>query len=511
MIKVLFVDDEILAMEYLKGMIDWEANGFTVVGLALTGKKALEIFDREKPQVVISDIKMSGMDGLELTRELKKRNPEAAVLLLSAYRDFEYAKKGIEYGVTNYLLKHELCEEKLLEELEKIRGKLAQGKRRKDIYQKYFAKQLIYHQTELSAEEEKELGNRFSLMLLQKNSLFRGGVFVEQEWTGEEKKGILEKLESSGEGVVYLAEEQLNAGHLVILYRIENMTSQYEVISSIERTARSLGDCLAELCGGTFNLIYSEEIRRGEISTVFQKMSRLVRGSAFWRPDGIYCMSRLPEPEEEEKISWNDKAGELKRMIREGDGRLEDYIGYLFDLTRLPRQNLRALRELVYVLENLLREVESQEGVVCEYGECGGCKIGDIQKYYAACAVTLADAIRAGENRKYSRLVQDIIRYIRKNYEKNLSLEALGTEFGMNGVYLGQMFKKETGVTFLKYVTNYRMEEAKRLLLEGSRNVSEVAELTGYPNSRYFSQIFLKNVGVSPQEYRRNGEQKAGK
>lgn len=134
MIKVLFVDDEVMAMDYLQNMISWEKEGFSVVGHARSGKKALEIYDREKPDIVISDIKMTGMDGLELTKRLKEKNPDVVVILLSAYRDFEYAQKGFEYGVSNYLLKHELCEEKLIEELKKAKERLkANGRKRKFI------------------------------------------------------------------------------------------------------------------------------------------------------------------------------------------------------------------------------------------------------------------------------------------------------------------------------------------------------------------------------------------
>ena len=108
MTDIMLVDDEVLALEYLKNMVDWERNGYHVVGCATSGKKALELFDRTHPQIVISDIRMPGTDGLELTRQIKEKDKETVVILLSAYRDFDYAQKGIRYGVSNYLLKHEL-------------------------------------------------------------------------------------------------------------------------------------------------------------------------------------------------------------------------------------------------------------------------------------------------------------------------------------------------------------------------------------------------------------------
>lgn len=136
MTDIMLVDDEVLALEYLKNMVDWERNGYHVVGCATSGKKALELFDRTHPQIVISDIRMPGTDGLELTRQIKEKDKETVVILLSAYRDFDYAQKGIRYGVSNYLLKHELSSELILKELEEVKEKLERAGNKKKIYQK---------------------------------------------------------------------------------------------------------------------------------------------------------------------------------------------------------------------------------------------------------------------------------------------------------------------------------------------------------------------------------------
>lgn len=115
----------------------------------------------------------------------------------------------------------------------------------------------------------------------------------------------------------------------------------------------------------------------------------------------------------------------------------------------------------------------------------------------------ISETIQERTEKKYSNIVVDMMRYINKNYCREISLESLGEEFQMNGVYLGQIFKKETGTTFLKYLTALRIEEAKRLLAQGDKNVSEVSEIVGYKTSQYFSQIFIKNVGMKPQEYKK--------
>ena len=114
MIKVMLVDDEVLAVQYMEQIIDWEKEGYQIVGSAFGGRQAIEMYDKYHPDIVISDIRMPGMDGLELTKKLKEKDKEVTIILMSAYKDFEYAKKGIQYGVSNYLLKHEIQEETIL-------------------------------------------------------------------------------------------------------------------------------------------------------------------------------------------------------------------------------------------------------------------------------------------------------------------------------------------------------------------------------------------------------------
>ncbi len=503
MIKVLFVDDEILAMEYLQSLVSWEEHGYQVVGHALNGRKALEIFEKENPQIVISDIKMVGMDGLELTKQLKTRNPDVAVILLSAYKDFEYAQKGIEYGVSNYLLKHELCEEKILEELGKVADKLRNGEKRKKIYHRYFVRQLIYNREDSTADYENELGNRFFMLLLQKNPDFCDGTFNNKCWEVEEIHIITTTAEETGEGIEYLAEERLGESHLILLFKISDINSKYIVTKEIERMSRKIMDVLTDFTEDSFNLIYSDEIRKSEISFAFQTMSRLIHYAVFWKAGRMYALNRLPVPEENEKIDWNEKEKELKEIVYKEQGHLEDYIEYLFETVNFPVQDLQALKELIYMLENLLRQIENQENLSLEREKKQQGKVKAIQDYYMDCYCRISEKLQEREDKKYSRIVNSILQYIKRNFDKELNLEILGEEFEMNGVYLGQIFKKETGYTFLKYLTACRMEAARKLLTEGKYNIAEVSEMVGYRSSQYFSQIFMKNVGTTPQEYRK--------
>lgn len=505
MTDIMLVDDEVLALEYLKNMVDWERNGYHVVGCATSGKKALELFDRTHPQIVISDIRMPGTDGLELTRQIKEKDKETVVILLSAYRDFDYAQKGIRYGVSNYLLKHELSSELILKELEEVKEKLERAGNKKKIYQKYFMNQLIYHRVTAEELDESIPGNRFFLLLLHKRNPVIQGQFAEARWTEEEQEAVRNILEESLENIVfYAADVQITENNWILLYRIENIASKYMVNSLILRKCHQIADQLEQCLQMHFNMVYSYEITPEEISETFRTISRQIRYSVFWEDEAICAMEKMPE--KEKKAIWGEQIRILREAIYGSEKELEKQIEAIF-FGILEKEDLENCRTLLPSLSNLL-------GELCESENCKEIDlkkplytICEIEQYYRRNFLYIQQKCARKAQLGYSRTVLDIMNYIEKNYQQELSLEVLGEKFHMNGVYLGQIFKKETGQTFLKYLTNVRIAEAKRLLREENCTVAQTAELVGYRTSQYFSQIFMRNVGMKPQEYKKQREE----
>ncbi|MEF2879270.1 MAG: response regulator [Blautia sp.] len=511
MIKIMLVDDEVLALNYLRNLVDWEKLGFEITGCASSGKKALEMYERSRPDVVISDIKMVGMDGLELAMRLKEKDPQLIFLLLSAYQDFEYAKKGIQYGVKNYLLKHELSEETLEKELEQIKEHYYKNSKREKVYQKYLASQLIRNQGNETGKELSTLGNRFCLVMVQRSSRFCDGTLHDTEFTSD----VLERLERKAETpeqdiLYYVSDVSITGNTVVILYRIDNTASKYLINTLIDQKCRSIKDAWKEAAKGELRILYSEEISQREISSVFRKMAGQIRYSSFWKED-VCALYKLPQIIPEERVSWGRQLDDLREAVYKNSTEIQEMLVYLFEQVNFPYGRLEGLRELIHLLEQMLCEIEEKEGFIREKRQENCYRLKDIQKYYVTHYVLAAEKIRETEDKKYSKTVVDILRYIRKNYQQELNLDILGDVFQMNGVYLAQIFKKEVGTTFLKYLTGLRMEAAKRLLESGECNITEAAEKVGYKSGQYFSQIFLKNVGMKPQEYRKWSREKERK
>ena len=211
-------------------------------------------------------------------------------------------------------------------------------------------------------------------------------------------------------------------------------------------------------------------------------------------------------PEKEKKAIWGEQIRILREAIYGSEKELEKQIEAIF-FGILEKEDLENCRTLLPSLSNLL-------GELCESENCKEIDlkkplytICEIEQYYRRNFLYIQQKCARKAQLGYSRTVLDIMNYIEKNYQQELSLEVLGEKFHMNGVYLGQIFKKETGQTFLKYLTNVRIAEAKRLLREENCTVTQTAELVGYRTSQYFSQIFMRNVGMKPQEYKKQREE----
>ena len=435
MIDIMLVDDEVLALEYLKNMVDWERNGYHVVGCATSGKKALELFDnRQGARYVICLHHKDAVDGdiwvmivgnnqAGFTISFEK-DKETVVILLSAYRDFDYAQKGIRYGVANYLLKHELSAELILKELEEVKEKLERAGNKKKIYQKYFMNQLIYHQVTAEELDESIPGNRFFLLLLHKRNPVIQGEFAETRWTEEEQEAVRNILEESLENIVfYAADVQITENNWILLYRIENTASKYMVNSLILRKCHQIADQLERCLQIHFNMVYSYEITPEEISETFRTISRQIRYSVFWEDEAICAMEKMPE--KEKKAIW----GEQIRMLREAtygsEEELERQIEAIFSGIR-EKEDLEDCKTLLPSLSNLL-------GELCESENCKEINlkeplytIREMEQYYCRNFSYIQQKCARKARLGYSRTVLDMIDYIEKNYPQELSLELLG-------------------------------------------------------------------------------------
>jgi len=514
MIQVLLVDDEVLAINYLKNMIDWNEMGFEIIGEATNGKKALEIYLEKKPQLVISDIKMPIMDGLELTKHIMENGNKAKVLLTTAYKDFEYAKEAIKYGVSNYLLKHEINKNTLTEELEKVKKEIDKDRQIDKIVRARFIKNIFegnYHLGEIDDFDRSKLGEKFVLLVIKTDKSY---FFSDKN--NDKAKGEFRLIDSLNqvsipldEKMKYITNLEINNDICVILLGIDEIYSELKLAQLLYEFIGALQENIKETYQNTISVVVTGYKTIDELADAFREASNAIRYTVFKGKESFLGLDKLPIIRPDQQLDLEDYHSRLMTCTREADSEgVNPIVIELFEKLTAPYWNLSELRHVTIRLNRDLSKLAEEYNMMHDEDDDTSFSVSEIKDYYITKYERYIKHIGKLSKAQYSKPVQNVIEYIIKHYNQEICLEDMGEEFGLNGIYLGQLFKKEVGITFLKYLTNYRIEGAKKLLITGKYNVSEVAERVGYKTAQYFSQIFYKAAGIKPQEYKNWGERK---
>lgn len=523
MLKVIIADDERLICRLVQALGDWEALDMEVAGLAENGLEALELIERERPDILITDIRMPGCDGLELIRRAKELRPELEIVIISGYAHFEYAQTAIRYGVGNYLLKP-IKKDELMETLRKMKERCEERTAGREVGEARYKK---------SQNDLKRLRNSLidDLMSAQPPVLTNQILKETYYFDFSEGQAFLVKLDcragafgNSAEVVREKVQEILNAG-------LKGLCS--DVIF-----------CFRGYTG--YGLLSCDSDRREQVRKAFRFcLGQLEAGNGMFGP--VRFSAALGD--------WTGEAGHLPASLRgaqdalaerliEGPGRLFEHVPRA---SGLPVQEIldRYARDMEHAIETLnVREaaeaVEAmQERALNQEGVCGreifGLVLsagrlfiarmvhGDAQKaqrefdqdlYQCADSRELFELlsrrqeellmVAEGERQnEASRPIRMAKQYVMQHFQDPITLEEVCEAAGFSASYFSSLFKKETGEGFAKYLTRVRMEEAKTLLRETNLPVSEICERVGYSDRKHFTHTFHRATGLNPAEYRK--------
>lgn len=531
MLKVFLVEDEFVIREGIKNNVDWKANGYEFCGEASDGELAFPMIQKLKPDIVITDIRMPFMDGLILSRLIKKEMPWIEILILSGYEEFEYAKEGIQIGIAGYLLKP-ISGEELLKEVNNLSVKIKEKNQEREIRKKY----------------EKEMEENF---LKARKDLFQYLV------TGE--KSVAELLEMADNLSIDLSSLWYN----IVLIKIQSMN----------HADREYSDSLVEI---------EEKLKQLEDKDCVLTFDRNLEGKAF--------LFKADTKEELEKIQNNyiDKAKEIlmnyrhvryfggigepvnrlrelpfsfekashafahRYLVKESlfvNSNETDKRRYLeneeFNISNVnPKQldrgkileflKLGESTEVIYFVEeffkglgihvmksNLFRQYITMDVYFCVVDFVEGLRIDRLEieqpdivsgvlqskesaMEYVVRIIKKAIALREkAVSCKYGDIVDEVMQYIQKNYaQEELSLNLLASHVNFSPNHLSMIFSQQTGKTFIKYLTDYRMNKAKELLRCSGKRSSVISMEVGYRDPHYFSYLFKKTQGMTPTQYR---------
>ena len=488
--SILLVDDDFLVRSYLSQLIDWEANGYMLAGMARDGSEALEMTEKLHPDLVVADIDMPVMNGIELLQEYKKWRKAPRIVMLSCHDDFEYVKEAMKLGADEYLLKDAITPEKLLHVLQELLPEGADEENNATMTEEQVQKQLLnlLEGTALSCEVIAPN----AVLAVRLTDYEETMAYQPLERREKFYQTFVQTCESVYKEGVKLKGVHVRGGLFAVLCEFVSGVGKQrqqlflqEVATTLLREAERHFD-LAVKIGVSDSTEYSTEI------AACWNSAKNALGYAFYQRESIFYV-------------W-----QYRRMGEILPRAAADFLRDAEDFT--ARRDRNALNRLLQqTLDAFLKE-QTREDLVAGWLHRADRKLGIetrpmpktfddlremVQVYTAACEEMLPDT------EQYSEGVADTICYLKEHYREDISLSDAARAVHLTTTYLSYVFHKETGITFSEYLQSCRINRAKDLLEHTEERVREIGALVGYRDNRHFSKVFKKATGVTPQEYRR--------
>ncbi len=538
MLKVFLVEDECVVREGIKNNVDWSANGFDFCGEAADGELAYPMIMDRKPDIIITDIKMPFIDGLELTRLVRDELPHARIIILSGHEEFQYAREAIKLGVSEYLLKpingadlmesvKRVADSIMVEKNEKIYLKKYQEEMKENIYHQhrlFFKKIMGNHLSSVEIfERSKELGLDlnglvFKVMIIKSDALNPRHIDGKESDNPELLSSILAEIKQ-----VILIEKGIAGNVLLIKADSEEKLQEVEeeFLEKYIALAREAG---MELTGGIGLVIH----RISDIGRSYQEAekayaSRFTKYKYKNRISEIYDASTYGQQSKEGLAVFD--ARELchidlkKTELFLKQGNLSDINHFIDDILQEIEEVRQSQLFTQYILMDFylttLKFVEnlSEDEAFLMKHQMDESKLNQLSGESASIESyihdLLKDAILLRDSRhedKYAHLIHMAKKYIEENYARDdLSLNDLAAHVGLSPNHFSTVFSNTTGKSFIRYLTDVRVGEAKTLLKCTDMRCSNIAQMVGYKDPHYFSFLFKKEEGLSPMQYRGEG------
>lgn len=507
--RILIVEDEVMIREGLARLIK-SHTGHTVIGEAANGQEGLALALRFKPELIITDIRMPVMDGLEMIEKLYDMNLHIRAVILSGYSEFDYAKKAIRFGAEDYLLKP-LAAEDIVGVLERIEKKLEAEERKNAGTPGQCIKELVYGDP-VSEEESRRIKTLCGFESARYFQLYIG-------YTGGAPIGYEEEIVSKWEQI----KEQLQAVTLHVAS--DKMRRQILCMAALPDN----GESPVLLCRAVERRIIRPYRQRSERAVWamadidgFEHIGDGAREAALLLKESMPLTDgELLTRERMDRIQWKefrfpaDICTNIRGALCRGDLEAareagEEFIRYMEDGPYREQEIRQAYLKAVYLFLDTIREIDGDTYTQLQNADL-----------LSKCteAVTLREmeqSCRDGLQLLCSphRVKEDIsnytikraINYIREHYQEGITLEEVAGSLGITPEYLSTLFNREMGENFSAFLRKFRISHAKRLLKGTDMKVYEIAEAVGYTDPKYFARVFKDELGISPGDYRQLGQ-----
>jgi len=524
MYKLMVVDDEQLAIESVKYIVENEINNIEVTQTARTGREAIEKARLSNPDIVLMDIRMPGINGLEAIQEIQKTNKKIVFIIVSAYEYFEFAKQAVELGVKEYLTKP-VNKMRLIETLEIVTAQLDEERRKYDreletrekmekmltmVEHSFIYSLLLSEGHKVDIERYKDLFN----INTKKGYIF---ILTFKGLSGGKSDKI--KLGDSVQNQVFYSYFKDNLKYKVrcmvgpvildrvVVYVSETNEDEYdqrvESIGLLEEMIKKLKD--------KFQIEFKigiGRIRKDEdIVISYQEALKALNFADYGQAahiEDIYARSDDSVYEifsEEQKILNAIQRGETNRCI----GLLKDIFAHYPNFFEVESIRNRLI-EMMVVAHRVAIESGMEDGRYIEHcryiSEIIDCKTKEAFERMCVEKIRyISTGIKKIKEKTISNIVDKANKIIEERFGQELTLDDISKELCVSPQYFSRLYKDETGINFIEQLTNVRIKNAKKLLEQGKHTIKEICFMSGYSDPNYFSRLFKKHQGVSPSVY----------
>lgn len=533
MLKMLIVDDENQIREGLRHILEWEEYNIEICGEASNGKEALEQIELCHPDVLITDMKMPVMDGLELLSRVKDKYPRIKSVVLSGYDDFSLVRKAMKYGAFDYLLKP-AGKNELIQILEELMDHQENDGNVQDSHQKQpqnveeenisMAKSTLMNRIVTNSISAMEYHEKMDLLEL---SFGTGGLAV----AILDVDNILDYQERaifSTKDVFAVCKKYIDENKLGIPF-VSTAGAMAIVLTEVDGALMPLGlkkqleQLLVHIQEAGFPQMFfavSSAVKSyRNLPLAYQEAKETLRYKYIFEEGIVLFAEEIREyfqNREEEKQYVSSEQIEKLIIGKNADQDFMEYVeqilgnegeesGYV-DFYVLRN---RAMEVVFFLYQFFLSRFSTDQAKILKQKDSAMHKIAEIRsrqemKQFLMEQFANASAVyQEKQNPGYSKIVSDMLKYVGEHYDNvNLSLQFLADEYGANSAYLGRLFRKETGTGFTDYLNIYRVELAKKLLKETNLKGVDLSEKVGFTNYNYFYIVFKKITGQKPMEIR---------
>lgn len=535
MYKLLVVDDEYYIRDCVATTIDWNKIGIEVIGTAIDGADAKKKVEQLSPDIIITDVRMDNMDGLELAETLRREHPMTKVIIMSGYDDYEYMKKALETKVFSYILKPIRAAELLdivknvimsIEEEKKLVSRIEQMEQEIDRDKHLLIERYIYDLINGNYEDQETLqaSSNFLNMSLRKD-YYTCVIISISEYHEIIKTSGLRKLHSLKLSIKEVLHNMLGNYEIWTLmgddgclkniigsnsFHVGNIENKF--ISDIEQLSayitNLLGITVSVYIGGVCQNLMDIS-KSYEEALLVAEHSSLSNGSSIAHINDLSLTSesRYVYPSMREALL-------LRNLFNSSETKLTSLIKELFH--DMLRQNCTRDRMRIDVLGLLGKISRKAMDMGVDMYQLYNHKLLDpynaferyqcheqIENWLINLIVKTVDAVKNKQDSQVKSVIIKANKYIQENYANpNITLESVSSSLFLNPTYFSRLYKKETGENYVEALIRIRMEKAKLLLMETNKRISDISECVGYPVSKYFYAIFKKHTGLTPLEFR---------